>query len=144
LNRLDYNTDDLDSLKISEIKRIAEYWFRQHILSKAERGYGNKIKCPLTGVWCKESDIQVAHFRDRNHLDTAFDLDNCNLISKNSNVWDAKVPHEGYKSLHHYQYEMWLRTFLSEEKMEKLLDTTRNFTIFAREQYKKVIDEYRK
>lgn len=142
--RLDYNTTDLDNLKISQLKRIAEYWYRQHLLSIVERNGKNEIWCPLKKQWLPETEMQVAHFRDRNHLDTAFDLDNTFLISKNSNVWDSKIPYEGYRSKHHYEYEMWLRTFHSEEKMEKLLCNRRDLSIFARDLYKKVINEYRK
>lgn len=141
--KLDFNTKDYKNLKISELKRIAEYWFRQHLLSTVERDYLNRIKCPLKNKWYKEDKIQVAHFKDRNHLDTAFDLDNCHLVSEQSNMWDSKIPKEGYKSLHHYEYEMYLKTILSEKKMSKLLDSNRNLTIFARDVYIKAINEHR-
>jgi hypothetical protein len=144
LNRLDFNTENLNDLKISDLKRIAEYWFRHYILSCCERDHRNRIKCPLKNKWYKEDKMQVAHFRDRNHLDTAFDLDNCHLISESSNLWDSKVKKEGYKSLHHYEYEIWLRTFLEEEKINKYLHGKRDLTIFARDQYKKAINDYRR
>lgn len=142
--KLDYHTKDLKSLKISELKRIAEYWFRQHLLDTAERDSRGRIKCPLIEKWLPENKIQVAHFRDRNHLDTAFDLDNCNLISEKSNVWDAKIPEKGYKSKHHKDYELWLRSKIGDKKVEKLLHSPRNLTIFARDTYTKTINEYRK
>tara|TARA_R110002033_G_scaffold168440_1_gene208251 strand:- start:110 stop:541 length:432 start_codon:yes stop_codon:yes gene_type:complete len=142
--KLDYNTKDFKDLKISELKRIAEYFFRKHLLSAAIRNARGEIFCPLKERWYGESEVQVAHFRDRNHLDTAFDLDNCNLISKISNVWDAKEPYKEYKSLHHYEYENWLRKKIGDKKVDKLLDNTRNYTIFARDVYLKTIDEYRK
>jgi hypothetical protein len=144
LKKLDYYTEDINNLKISELKRIAEYFYREHLLSICERDYLNRIKCPLKDRWFKEDKIQVAHFRDRNYIETAFDLDNTYLISEESNVWDSKIKKDGYKSLHHYEYEMWLRTFKSEKIMKKLLDNKRNYTIFVRDIYKKVINEYRK
>lgn len=141
---IDYNVEDLSKLKISELKRIAEYWFRQHLLSIVERDGRNRIYCPLKQKWFLEKYMQVAHFRDRNHLDTAFDPDNCHLISKVSNVWDAKEPQEGYKSKHHKEYEDWLRLEIGDKKVDDLLERPRNLTIFARELYKKTADEYRR
>lgn len=140
---LDFNSEDFQKMKISELKRIAEYWFRQYLLSVSTRSSRGEIYCPLKERWYPENKIQVAHFRDRHHLDTAFDLDNCHLISEQSNVWDAKVPKEDYKSLHHYDYEMWLREKISDKKMEKLLDNRRDLTIFARDIYMEVIKKYK-
>ena len=64
--------------------------------------------------------MQVSHFIDRNNIELAFDLNNTWLISEKSNVWDAKIPMEGYKSKHHYEYEMWLRKKIGNKKVNKM------------------------
>lgn len=141
---VDFNTEDIDKLKISELKRIAEYWYRKHILNISLKNGRGKYFCPLKKKWYKEKDMQVAHFIDRNNLETAFEVDNTWLISSQSNMWDAKIPKEGYKSLHHYEYEMFLREKIGDKKVDELLHRKKNYTIFARDLYKKIIDEYRK
>ena len=141
--KLDYYTEDLDKLKISEIKKIAEYFYRQYILKITESNSKGEYFCPLLEIWLPENKMQVSHFIDRNNIELAFDLNNTWLISEKSNVWDAKIPMEGYKSKHHYEYEMWLRKKIGNKKVNKMLSIKRNFSIFVRDIYKKVINEYR-
>lgn len=135
---IDFNTEDLEVLKISELKRIADYWLRQYLLKKAKRR-NNLIYCPLKEKWYPEHKIQVAHFIDRAMMSCRYDLNNCNLISEQSNSWDAQIPKEGYKSKHHYDYEMWL----GQKKVEKLLQKSKQLIIFAREDYISIINKFR-
>ena len=137
--KLDYNTNDLNSLKISELKRIADYWLRQHLLHKAERNGRNEIYCPIKKKWFPEDKMHVAHFIDRARMCTRYNLDNCQLISEQSNLWDAQTPFEGYKSKHHYDYEI----LLGEKKVKKLLELSKQICIFARRDYIELIEKYR-
>lgn len=137
------NTEDYTSLKISELKKLAEYWYRQNLLNTTPQNGRGEYFCPLIEKWLPENKMQVAHFRDRNHNDTAFELDNTHLISETSNVWDAKVPQEYYKSKHHYEYEMWLRKKIGNKKVEDYLARPRNNSIFVRELYEEVIKKYK-
>ncbi len=142
-SKLDYSTEDYKSLKISELKRVAEYWYRQNLLFITHTNIKGEYFCPLIKKWLPEDKMQVAHFRDRNHNDTVFELDNTHLISEMSNVWHAKIPMKGYKSKHHYEYEMWLREKIGNKKVEDYLYRPRNLSIFVRELYIDTIKKYR-
>jgi len=140
--KLDYNTEDLESLSTSELKKIADHALRQYLLRTTENNNGNYF-CPLKQRWYPENKIHVAHFYDRNRLRTRFSLDNCFLISEQSNMWEAQVPCEGYKSKHHYEYEIWLRKKLGEKKFEDLLQESKKLIIFAKEDYIDIINNFR-
>lgn len=141
---LDYNTTDCKTLKISELKRMADYWFRYYLLSKVSRNGKGGIWCPIKEKHYPEDKMHVAHFRDRHHIESRYDEDNCHLISEESNLWDSKIPYGNYKSLHHYEYEVYLRKKIGHKKVEKLLHSTHNLSIFGRQYYIDVINEFRK
>jgi len=134
--KIDYNDEDLEQYTHSDLKKICDYWLRHYLLNQNKSDY---YLCPLKGRRYRADKIHVAHFIDRQCMNTRYDLDNCNLISSDSNTWDAQVPKEGYKSLHHYDYEMWL----GEEKVKKLLDMSQVIRIFAKEDYIELIEKYR-
>lgn len=136
--KIDFNIEDFNLLKLSELKRMTDYWLRQYLLSKAERR-GKKIFCPIKQRWYPENKIHVAHYIDRHIMNTRYDLENCHLISEQSNVWDAKVPKEGYKSLHHYDYEM----YLGEKKVKNLLEKSKEINIFGRQEYVNLILKFK-
>lgn len=138
--KLDFNTVDYSKLKISELKRIADYWLRQYLLKLTKRNGLNQIYCPIKKKFYSEDKMQVAHFIDRNKNSTRYSLENCNLVSSQSNMWDAKTPHEGYKSKHHKEYEDWLGS----EKVQKLLDKSKDTLIFARQDYVELIEKFKK
>ena len=115
MKKLDYNTEDLEVLKISELKKLADYWLRQYLLKTAIRVRSGYILCPIKGKSFPERKMQVAHFIDRGVMNLRYDLRNCHLISEQSNMWDAQIPKEGFKSLHHYDYEKFLGKNIVEE-----------------------------
>lgn len=133
----------LEKLSGNELKKLADKEFRKYLLSKAERNGRGYIYCPLKKKWYPENKIQVAHFKDRHHLEERYDEDNCHLISEQSNMWDSKIPYEGYKSLHHYEYEMYLRKKIGDKKVDKLLDNTFNLSIFGKDKYISIIESLR-
>ena len=132
---IDFNTEDLEKLSLSDLKRTADYWLRQYLL----RDKGVFIKCPIKNRDFYHTNMHVAHFINRDVLNTRYDLDNCHLISEQSNVWDAQIPKEGYKSLHHYDYEMWL----GEEKVKILLEKSKIIRKFVKEDYIEIINKFR-
>lgn len=140
--KLDYNTKDLESLSSSDLKKIADYSLRQYLLRIHMRDDG-MYRCPLKKQWYQKNKIHVAHYHDRNRLNTRFNLNNCHLISEQSNMWESQEPKEGYKSKHHYEYEMWLRDKIGEEKFEELLQESKKLVIFAKEDYIKIINKFR-
>ncbi len=140
--KLDYNTDDLKSLNTSDLRKIADYALRQYLLRINGRDDG-LYRCPLKKQWYQSNKIHVAHFHDRNRLNTRYNLDNCHLISEQSNMWEAQELKEGYKSKHHYDYEIWLREKLGEEKFEELLQESKKLVIFAKEDYIELINKFR-
>ena len=97
--KLDLNTEDLENLSNSDLKKVADYWLRQYLLRR--EGNLKYLHCPLKNKSYPIENMQVAHFIDRGIMNTRYDLCNCHLISKQSNEWDAQVQKEGYKSLHH-------------------------------------------
>jgi len=128
--RIDFNTEDLESLTHSQLKRVADYWLRQYLLSKADIRNG-RIRCPIKGKWYPINKIQVCHYIDRAIMCLRYDLINCHLISEESNVWDARIQIEGYKSKHHKDYE----EYLGEKNIKYLLEMSKNICIFAKEDY---------
>ena len=135
--KLDFNTQDLESLSNSDLKKVADYWLRQYLLRR--EGNLKYLHCPLKNKSYPIENMQVAHFIDRACMNTRYDLDNCHLVSEQSNVWDAQIPKEGYKSLHHYEYEMWL----GEEKVKILLEKSKIIRKFAKEDYIEIINSFK-
>jgi len=135
--KLDYNTKDLESLSNSDLKKIADYELRQYLLRR--EGDVNYIFCPLKNKNYPKENMQVAHFIDRGIMNTRYDLTNCHLVSKHSNEWDAQVPKEGYKSLHHYDYEQ----YLGEQLVIDLKERAKEIKIFYKEDYIEVINKFR-
>ena len=140
--KLDYNTEDLESLSSSELQKIADHSLRQYLLRNSEN-VGDYYWCPIKNRSFPYNKMHVAHFHDRNRLNTRYSLDNCFLISEQSNMWDAQVPYEGYKSKHHYEYEIWLREKLGEKKFEELLQESKKLVIFTKSDYIELINKFR-
>lgn len=140
--KLDYNTEDLTSLSSSELKKLADHSLRQYLLRTTENNNGN-YWCPLKKRYYPVNKMHVAHFHDRNRQNTRYSLHNCHLISEQSNMWEAQIPYEGYKSKHHYEYEIWLRDKLGEKKFEKLLQDSKELTIFTKSDYIELINKFR-
>lgn len=134
----DFSTEDYDSLTVSQLKQQADYWLRQYLLSSADTKNG-RYWCPLKQSWFSKDDIQVAHYIDRNVISLRYDLENCHLVSKQSNSFDAQISYQGYKSKHHFEYEQWL----GREIVEKLVAMSKNLTIFARQDYIEKIKFFR-
>lgn len=140
---MDFNTKEYDKLKPGQLKRIADYWQRQYLLKNADRGPYGKIYCPLKKIFYHESKMQASHFIDRACMNTRYHPDNVHLISEDSNMWDAKVLVDDYKSKHHKDYEEYLKEKIGEKKFQELLDMSKELRIFAREDYIEVIKNFR-
>ncbi len=139
LKKIDFNTEDYDNLKISELKRMCDYWLRQYLLKKAKRkGMSGYIYCPIKNTWYPEHKMQVAHYIDRACMNLRYDLKNVKLISEQSNMWDAQIPKEGYKSKHHFEYEQILK------KKDKIYLQEQNIVrIFARRDFIETIEKFK-
>ena len=135
--KLDFNTEDLESLSNSDLKKIADYELRQYLLRR--EGDVNYIFCPLKNKNYPKENMQVAHYIDRGIMNTRYDLTNCHLVSKQSNEWDAQVTKDGYKSLHHYDYEQ----YLGEQIIKDLRERSKEIKIFYKEDYIKIINKFR-
>lgn len=138
----DYNTTDYGPLKISDLKTMADYWLRKYLLSKANR-QGNKIFCPIKNRYYPEDKIQVAHFYDRNINCLRYSLDNCNLISAQSNMWDAQIPDREFKSKHHKEYYQYLAREKGDKFLANLLQESQSICIFTRSDYVNIIEKFR-
>jgi len=138
--KLDYNTKDLESLSTSDLKKVCDYSLRHYLLANQESTY---YFCPLKEKNYSTDKMHVAHFYDRGIMSTRYDLNNCHLISSQSNTWDSQIPKEGYKSLHHYEYEIWLHQKLGEKKFKELLCNSKKLITFAKEDYIKLIKKFR-
>ena len=133
----DFNTTEYDKLSISQLKRQADYWLRQYLLRR--EGNNNYIHCPLKNKSYLIEVMEVAHFIDRAYMSTRYDLCNCHLVSKASNSFDAQVKKEGYKSLHHYDYER----YLGEQIVKDLRERSKEIKIFQRQDYIEIIEKFR-
>lgn len=131
---IDFNSDDYSNLSPSQLKRVADYWLRQYLIDGRSYAY-----CPLRGKECHVEDMEVAHYIDRAKMNTRYDLDNCHLVSKQSNTWDAQVKKEGYKSLHHYDYEQ----FLGAEKVKELKEKSQQLIVLTKQDYINIINNFK-
>jgi hypothetical protein len=135
-----FNTEDYDSLSISQLKRQADYWFRYYLLKKVKRDGIRKIYCPLTNRYYSEKYIHICHFIDRGKsMPLRYSEDNCILCSSYSNTFEAQELVEGHKSLHHKKFA----EYLGEKKVGKLLELSNKLTIFARQDYIDLIKKFR-
>ena len=140
--KLDYNTEDLDSLSNSDLKKVADYWLRQFLINSSSR-FGERVWCPLKKQSYHISKMHVAHFFDRGIMNTRYDLKNCHLISANSNTFDAQVQVEGYKSKHHKEYEDFLIKEYGQEEFDKLTERSKELKVFYKEDYIGIINKFR-
>ena len=138
--KLDYNTEDLESLSNSELKKLADYWLRQFLLENHPHQY---YTCPLKNKKYPVELMQVAHFIDRGCMALRYSLFNCHLISKASNEYDAQVQVEGYKSKHHKEYEEWLLQEYEPAVLDFLREKSKEIKIFYKEDYIEVINKFR-
>jgi hypothetical protein len=139
--KLDYNTEDLESLSNSDLKKVADYWLRQYLLSVHKNGI--YYFCPLKNKNYGLSNMHVAHYYDRGIMNTRYDLINCHLISSVSNTFDAQVKVEGYKSLHHKDYQEFLIEKYGQEGFDKLTERSKQMKIFYKEDYIEIINKFR-
>ena len=138
--KLDFKTEDLESLSNSDLKKVADYELRQFLLRKAGNNY---IFCPIKKKNFPQENMHCCHYYDRGIMSLRYDLKNVHLISAVSNTFDAQVQVEGYKSKHHYEYELYLRSIYGDEVMKYLLDKSKEVVIFYKTDYIKIINEFR-
>lgn len=139
--KLDYNTDDLESLNNSDLKKVADYWLRQYLLSQNQES--TYYFCPLSGKNYSADNMHTSHFYDRGIMNTRYDLINCHLISANSNTFDAQIQIEGYKSKHHKEYQEFLIVNYGQEEFDKLTDRSKELKVFYKEDYIEIIKKFR-
>ena len=137
--KLDFNTEDLENLSNSDLKKIADYELRQYLL----RTVKNPQFCPIKKRMVDTYNMQVAHFIDRQCMALRYDLRNCHLISKFSNEFDAQVQVEGFKSKHHKEYEEFLVEEYGSDVLDFLRKKSKEVKIFYKEDYIEVINKFR-
>lgn len=138
--KLDYNEEDLESLSNSDLKKLSDYWLRNWLLSKQDSTY---YFCPLKKKSYSADNMHVAHFIDRGIINTRFCLINCHLVSAVSNTYDAQIQVEGYKSLHHRDYELYLIEEYGEEAVEDLKRRGKELKMFTQKDYIEIIKKFR-
>lgn len=134
----DFNTTDYSKLKISDLKSMADYWFRHYLISSTEKR-GSNIWCAITEGFLPEDKLHVCHYIDRSTYCTRYDTDNCIIGSANSNLYESKIPHENSRSLHHYKLEQ----ILGKKKVKKLIDKSKEICILQRRDYVELIEKFR-
>jgi len=140
--KLDWNEENLESLSNGDLKKLGDYWLRKYLLNKTEK-INNKVYCPLKKKWFIEDQIHCCHFFDRSVIHLRFDLRNVHLISSISNTFDSQIQVEGYKSKHHKEYEEYLINKIGVKNIDEMLQIKNNLTIFVKEDYIKVIKQFR-
>lgn len=139
---LDYNTEDLESLSNSELKKVADHCLRQYLL-KTTTGFGERVWCPLKNRSYHKDQMHVAHFYDRGIMNTRYDLINCHLISSVSNTFDAQVQAENFKSKHHKEYQEFLINEYGQEEFDSLTERSKVIKVFYKKDYIKIINKFR-
>lgn len=140
--KLDFNTEDLESLSNSDLKKIADYELRNYLLRSAS-GFGERIWCPIKEQSYHKSQIHACHFYDRSIMSLRYDLRNVHLISAVSNTFDSQVQVEGYKSKHHKEYEDWIKEEYGENVLIYLAEKSKELKIFYKEDYIEIINKFR-
>lgn len=136
--KLDYNTEDLESLSNSELKKVADYSLRQYLLKDEKY-----LWCPIKKRTYHKDQMHCCHFYDRGIMSLRFDLRNVHLISAISNTFDAQVKVEGFKSKHHKEYEEFLIEEYGSDVLDFLRERSKEMKIFYKEDYIKVINKFR-
>lgn len=139
--KLDYKTEDLESLSNSDLKKLGDYWLRQFLLKR--EGNHSYIFCPLKNKNYPVENMHVCHYEDRANLWTRYDLQNCHLISAQSNTWDSQILVEDYKSLHHKEYSEWIVKKYGEGILEILREKAISTETFRKENYIEAINKFR-
>ncbi|HSE99862.1 MAG TPA: hypothetical protein VLA48_03115 [Nitrososphaeraceae archaeon] len=138
--KLDYNTEDLESLSNSDLKKVADYWLRQYLLSQQESTY---YFCPIKNRSYSADNMHCCHFIDRGIMSLRYDLRNVHLISAISNTYDAQVQVEGFKSKHHKEYEEFLIEEYGFDVLDYLRERSKELKVFHKEDYIEVINKFR-
>ena len=141
--KLDFKTEDLESLSNSDLKKIADYELRQYLL-KTTSNINGKYFCPLKKRWYSCNKIQVCHYIDRGYsMWTRYLLKNCHLMSEETNCWDSKISVDGYKSKHHKEYEEFLVEEYGSEVLDFLREKSKEIKVFYKDDYIEVINKFR-
>ncbi len=140
--KLDFNTEDLESLSNSDLKKVADHELRQYLL-KTTSGFGERYWCPLKKQSYHKDNMHCCHFIDRQCMVTRYDLKNVHLISAVSNTFDAQIQVEGYKSKHHKEYEEFLLEEYGESVLDFLLEKSKEIKIFYKGDYIEIINKFR-
>jgi hypothetical protein len=140
--KLDYNTEDLESLSNSDLKKIADYELRNYLL-RQDSGFGERVWCPLKKQSYHKNDIHCCHFYDRAIMSLRYNLKNVHLISAVSNTFDAQVQVEGYKSKHHKEYEEFLVEEYGSDILDFLREKSKEIKIFYKGDYIEIINRFR-
>ena len=140
--KLDYSTEDLESLSNSDLKKIADYELRNYLLRNTV-GFGERIWCPIKKRSFHKSEMHCCHYIDRQCMALRYDLRNVHLIAAVSNTFDAQVQVEGYKSKHHKEYESFLLEEYGSNVLDFLREKSKEIKIFYKEDYIQVINKFR-
>ena len=138
--KLDFNTQDLESLSNSDLKKIADYELRQYLLRNHPHQY---YTCPLKNKKYPVDQMHACHYIDRQCMALRYNLRNVHLISAISNTFDAQVQVDGYKSKHHKEYEEFLVEEYGSEVLDFLREKSKEVKIFYKEDYIEVINKFR-
>jgi hypothetical protein len=138
--KLDYNTEDLESLSNSDLKKIADYELRQYLLRNHPHQY---YTCPLKNKKYPVDQMHACHYIDRQCMALRYDLRNVHLISAVSNTYDAQVQVEGFKSKHHKEYEEFLVEEYGDAVLYFLREKSKEIKIFYKEDYIQIINKFR-
>lgn len=133
---LDFREGNLEDMSLGDLKRVCDWWFRRYLISRAYRS-GDKIWCPLFKMWMRESDIHVCHYIDRSHMVLRYSEDNCILCSKKSNMYEAQIKEEGFKSLHHKRMSEVIKN------IEELEQRSKEIVIFDKNMYIELINKFK-
>ena len=136
--KLDFNTEDLESLSNSDLKKIADYELRQYLLKNE-----TNLWCPIKKRTYHKDQMHCCHFYDRGIMNLRYDLRNVHLISAVSNTYDAQVQVEGFKSKHHKEYEEYLIEEYGDAVLGFLREKSKEIKIFYKEDYIEIINKFR-
>ena len=138
--KLDFNTEDLENLSNSDLKKVADYELRQYLLRNHTHQY---YTCPLKNKKYPVDQMHACHYIDRQCMALRYNLRNVHLISAISNTFDAQVQVDGYKSKHHKEYEEFLVEEYGSEVLDFLSEKSKEVKIFYKEDYIEVINKFR-
>lgn len=137
---IDFEDNDLSGYSSNQLKKIADYTLRKHLLSKWDG------RCFISRKRLKTKNAEVAHYIPRQYIKYRYSFVNCHLTSKYSNSYENSIYNKeiyGKLSKHEWEYRKRLVSVYGEEVVKEMENTCRKAVVYNKDYYKEIIQNLR-